>query len=179
MSSRSSRRKRSPRNCEEGEASKASVRGRLHPASPVEGATPGVSERCALGAGVPIPASKASERGRLHPASPVEGATPAPIIDGRLDRATVGVCMIRLRIPENGSLKGKRQVLLSLKAKIKNRFNVSVAELGDLDLWQSAVLGVTCIANDRRFVNEQLDKVVNLIRERRDVEILDVSMENV
>jgi uncharacterized protein YlxP (DUF503 family) len=53
----------------------------------------------------------------------------------------VGVCKIRLHLPENTSLKEKRRVLKSITTQLKNRFNISVAEVDDHDLWQKAVLG--------------------------------------
>lgn len=75
----------------------------------------------------------------------------------------VGICKIRLRLPENQSLKGKRRVLKSITARLKNKFNVSVAEVDDQDLWQLATLGICCVSNDQRFTNEVLSKVVDFI----------------
>ncbi len=90
----------------------------------------------------------------------------------------VGVCKIRLRLPDNLSLKGKRQVLKSVTARVRNKFDVSVAEVGDNDLWQLATLGICCVSNDKRYTNEVLSKVVDFIIDGRfDVEILDYEME--
>ena len=90
----------------------------------------------------------------------------------------VGVCKIKLRIPENMSLKDKRRVLKSIITKLKNRFNVSVAEVDDQDLWQMATLGVCCLSNDSRYTNEVLSKVVNFIANGRfDIEMLDYKIE--
>jgi uncharacterized protein YlxP (DUF503 family) len=90
----------------------------------------------------------------------------------------VGVCRVTMRLPENHSLKGKRQVLKSLIARLHNKFNVSAAEVGDLDSWQIASLGVTCVSNDERHADQVLSSVVAFIRnERLDAEILDVETE--
>jgi uncharacterized protein YlxP (DUF503 family) len=89
----------------------------------------------------------------------------------------VGICVIELYIPQNGSLKGKRQVVQSIKVKIKNKFNVAIAEVGELDLWQKAVLGVTTIANDIRFVNEVMDKVVDFISSNPQVQVIHHQLE--
>jgi uncharacterized protein YlxP (DUF503 family) len=90
----------------------------------------------------------------------------------------VGICKIRLRIPENLSLKGKRQVLKSITARVKNQFNVSVAEVDDNDLWQLATLGICCVSNNKRYTNEVLSKVVNFIAGGRfEVEVLDYEIE--
>jgi uncharacterized protein YlxP (DUF503 family) len=59
---------------------------------------------------------------------------------------TIGTCTIELHIPGNGSLKGKRRVVKSIIARVHNEFNVSIAEVGNQDLWQSATLGVACVS---------------------------------
>jgi hypothetical protein len=84
----------------------------------------------------------------------------------------VGVCTIELHLPGVGSLKGKRQILLSLKERIKNTYNVSIAEVDGNDLWQRAVLGVACVANDGRRVNQVLDTVLNAVRGNPAVELV-------
>ena len=90
----------------------------------------------------------------------------------------VGVCKISLRLPENSSLKGKRQVLKSITARIRNKFDVSVAEVDDHDLWQLATIGVCYISNDRRHTNQVLSKVVDfVVGGRFEVEIVDYDIE--
>ena len=90
----------------------------------------------------------------------------------------VGVCKINLRLPENLSLKGKRQVLKSITTRVQNKFNVSVAEVDNHDLWQLATIGVCCVSNDSRYTNEVLSKVVGFVTNSRfEVEILDYEIE--
>lgn len=89
----------------------------------------------------------------------------------------VGICTIELYIPQNGSLKGKRHVLHSIKSKVKNKFNVAIAEVGEQDLWQKAILGVTTVANDRSFVNEVMDKVVGFVASHPEVQIVHHQLE--
>jgi hypothetical protein len=84
----------------------------------------------------------------------------------------VGVCTIDLYLPGVGSLKGKRQVLLSLKDRLQGKFNISVAEVDANDLWQRAVLGVACVSNDGRHVNQVLDSVLNTVRATPAVELV-------
>jgi uncharacterized protein YlxP (DUF503 family) len=90
---------------------------------------------------------------------------------------TVGLCTVELYIPDGHSLKAKRQVLLSLKDRLRSKFNVSVAEVGDQELWQKAVLGIACVANQGTHVNQVLDQAVNLIRSVRAVELVQVRIE--
>jgi len=90
----------------------------------------------------------------------------------------VGVCKVRLRLPGNLSLKGKRQVLKSITTRVGNKFNVSVAEVDDHDFWQSATLGICCVSNDNRYTNEVLSKIMDfIVNGRFEVEILDYEIE--
>jgi len=90
----------------------------------------------------------------------------------------VGVCRIKLRLPENLSLKGKRRVLKSITTRVRSKFNVSVAEVDDQNLWQLATLGICCISNNKRYTNEVLSKVADFIVDGRfEVEILDYEIE--
>jgi uncharacterized protein YlxP (DUF503 family) len=75
----------------------------------------------------------------------------------------VGVLRLTLHIPEAGSLKSKRHLLRSAVDRVKARFNVSIAEVGDNDLWQRSVVGVAAVGNDHAFVNETLDKVAGFM----------------
>ena len=90
----------------------------------------------------------------------------------------VGVCKIRLRLPENLSLKGKRRVLKSITTRVRSKFDVSVAEVDDQNLWQLATLGICCVSNNKRHTNEVLSKVVDfIVGSRSDVEILNYEIE--
>ena len=90
----------------------------------------------------------------------------------------VGVCQIELRLPENHSLKGKRQVIKSIITRLQNKFNVSVAEVDNQDLWQLATLGVACVSNHRRHADETLTNVVKFVAQNYpDVELLGSQIE--
>ncbi|OGO20664.1 MAG: hypothetical protein A2144_01175 [Chloroflexi bacterium RBG_16_50_9] len=90
----------------------------------------------------------------------------------------VGVCKVSFRLPENLSLKGKRQVLRSVISRIRHKFDVSVAEVGNHDAWQLATIGIGYISNDKRHTNQVLSNVVDFVTNSRfDVEILDYEME--
>ncbi len=90
----------------------------------------------------------------------------------------VGVCKVRLRLPENLSLKGKRQVVKSITTRVGNKFNVSVAEIDDNDLWQLATLGICCVSNNKRHTNEVLSKVMDfIVGSRFEVEVVDYEIE--
>ena len=89
----------------------------------------------------------------------------------------VGTAWIELHIPGVSSLKGKRQIIKSMKEKIRNRFNVSIAEVEKQDLWQRATLGLACVANDKRAVNRILSKVINFIEQNKNISLTDYEIE--
>ena len=90
----------------------------------------------------------------------------------------VGVCTIELRLPGNGSLKGKRKVIKSVVRRVGQQFNVSIAEVDAQNVWQRAVLGVTCVSASSGYAHGQLERVVQWIEYNRpDVELLEYHIE--
>jgi hypothetical protein len=89
----------------------------------------------------------------------------------------IGVCTMELHIPESNSLKAKRQSLRSLKDRIRNKFNVSVAEVDDNDLWQKVSLAVAAVSNEKSHLNQTLDHVVDMVRGVPEISLLDYQIE--
>ena len=89
----------------------------------------------------------------------------------------IGVCTIEMHIPNSGSLKDKRHSLRSLKDRIRNAFNVSVAEVDDNELLQKASLAVAALSNDKSHLNRTLDLVLNMVRAEPDLNLLDYHIE--
>ena len=69
----------------------------------------------------------------------------------------MGILSAELFLPEDGSLKGKRKELLSLKAQLQRRFGASVAEVDHHDVWQRARVTLACVGRTRRDVDGLLD----------------------
>lgn len=86
-------------------------------------------------------------------------------------------CEVQLLLPESRSLKDKRQVLKSLKERIGNRFEVSVAEVDHNELWQRGTLGIAVVSNTTQHANEVLSRVVNFIERDLRVQLIDYYME--
>jgi uncharacterized protein YlxP (DUF503 family) len=84
----------------------------------------------------------------------------------------VGVLRLTLHLPEPGSLKSKRHLIRSALDRVRARFNVAIAEVGENDLWQRSILGVAAVGNDQAFVNEVLDKVVDFVASMHGGQIL-------
>ncbi|MDA1349546.1 MAG: DUF503 domain-containing protein [Chloroflexi bacterium] len=90
----------------------------------------------------------------------------------------VGVLKVTLRLPENQSLKGKRRTISSLSSRVRDRYNVAVAEVGDNDAWQIATLGIACVSNSARHADEVMARVVGYVEaSREDVEVVDSAIE--
>jgi uncharacterized protein YlxP (DUF503 family) len=82
---------------------------------------------------------------------------------------TVGIARVTLFLPEVHSLKEKRMVLRRVKDRAQQKFNLAIAEVGENDLWQQAVLGLAVVGSGRRFVESALDEVVRFIRQSAEV----------
>ena len=89
----------------------------------------------------------------------------------------IGVLRVRLGVFEARSLKDKRRVTKSLKDRLASRHNVSIAEIDDLDHRQAATLGLAMIANEARFVESALSKLVDEIRAFPHASLLDYQIE--
>ena len=88
---------------------------------------------------------------------------------------TVGLARVTLFVAGSHSLKEKRSVVRRLKDLVTQKFNVSIAEVGENDVWQRAVVGLALVGNERRFVESQLDEILSFIRSK--AEVLDETKE--
>ena len=84
----------------------------------------------------------------------------------------VGVCRLEIFVPESSSLKSKRLVLSSIKKRIRNKFNVSVAEVENNDKWQRISLGISMVSNERKFIDMNVEEILKLIERDGRMEIL-------
>jgi uncharacterized protein YlxP (DUF503 family) len=91
--------------------------------------------------------------------------------------ARVALGTVEIHLPGVDSLKGKRQVLKSLKDKLRNRFEVAVAEVDHHDVWQRTALAVACVSHDARHANAVVSKAMDFIESQIDGRVLDSSVE--
>ncbi len=90
----------------------------------------------------------------------------------------VGICTLELSLPGNDSLKDKRSVLKPLVVRMRREFNISVAEVGDQDVWRSATLGVAAVSNDQAYLHGLFEKLVAWIdHSHAQVEVVDWQIE--
>lgn len=82
---------------------------------------------------------------------------------------TVGIARLTLFLPHAHSLKEKRMVLRRVKDRAKQKFNLAIAEVGENDVWQRAVLGMAVVGNGRQFVDSALDEIIRFVRDEAEV----------
>ena len=85
----------------------------------------------------------------------------------------LGFYQLEIYIPSALSLKEKRFVLKSIKDRIRNKFNVSIAELSENDKWQRSLLGIAMVSNDSQLIESSFNKILNLIDNDGRVEVID------
>lgn len=89
----------------------------------------------------------------------------------------IGACRIKLHIFESYSLKDKRKVIKSLLERLQSRYNISIAEIEDLDSWQTALIGFSCVSNETKHVQSVITNVIRFIDNDGRVEITDQDIE--
>jgi uncharacterized protein YlxP (DUF503 family) len=90
---------------------------------------------------------------------------------------TIGLLRLVLFIADSNSLKAKRMVLHSLKARLRNNFNIAVQQIADEDKWQKSTLAVVGLSKDRNIINSTLSSIVNFVEDFHGVELLDYEIE--
>ena len=90
----------------------------------------------------------------------------------------VAVCRLTLRLHDNRSLKGKRQVVRSLIDRLRHRFDASVAEVGDQDRLKSALIGIAVVSEGARHAAEMMDSIVEYAESQMfETDIIDIERE--
>lgn len=89
----------------------------------------------------------------------------------------IGILQFELLIHGSRSLKDKRRVVRSVKDKLSRDYRVSVAEVGALEIWNVAVLGLACVSRDGGYIEGTLNRITAALRARTDAELGEVSRE--
>ncbi len=84
----------------------------------------------------------------------------------------IGLLTIEILIPNSASLKEKRRVLLSIKDRIKNKFNVSIAEIDAHDKWQRCVFGIVIISTDTKLIHSVFNNIITIFEENSEIEVI-------
>lgn len=89
----------------------------------------------------------------------------------------IGICTCEIFIFNANSLKSKRSIVKSIIEKSKNRFNISIAEVGENDKWQKSIFAFSTISNDQKIVEETIEKVINFFDSYSEIEIIKIKRE--
>lgn len=92
-------------------------------------------------------------------------------------RMIVGVLTVKLEIPYSSSLKEKRRVLSRIKDRVRNKFNVSVAEVENHDTWNYGGLGIAVVSNEQKYANQVLSEISRFIESVHGYNVIDINME--
>lgn len=84
----------------------------------------------------------------------------------------IGTCEIELLIYESNSLKEKRHVIKSIIERLKSRYNISVAEIDYLDLWNRSVIGIVTVSNAKNVSEGVIDRAIEFVYNDERVEVL-------
>jgi len=84
----------------------------------------------------------------------------------------LGICTINLYFPDSHSLKDKRNIIKSIKSRIRNKFNVSVSEIDNYDLWKNTTLGIACIGNDKKYLSNVINEAIKLIEKQNKLQLI-------
>ena len=90
----------------------------------------------------------------------------------------IAICILELYIPGKTSLKGKRQVTRSLIQRLRNKFNVSIAEIGNQDLWQRVELGMAVVCHNGAGADSIMEKIFAFVELENGVDIISSRVEN-
>ncbi len=89
----------------------------------------------------------------------------------------LGTLIVVVHLHDTQSLKDKRQIIKSLIETTRHKFNISIAEVDDLDMWGRATIGIACVANDGQYINRVLDKVLDTLESNPAIDVGEVVME--
>ena len=90
---------------------------------------------------------------------------------------TIGLLRVVLFIGDSNSLKAKRMILHSLKARLRNNFNIAIQQIADEDKWQKSTLAIVGLSKDRNMINSTLSHIVNFVENFHGVQLLDYEIE--
>ena len=89
----------------------------------------------------------------------------------------VAYCEIDLLLPMAQSLKDKRNIIKSLQEKLRNRYNIAIAEMAHNDLWKNTTLGIVTLGNESRYLEKVLMKIIDYIVDFPEVEMINYSID--
>jgi uncharacterized protein len=87
---------------------------------------------------------------------------------GKVNRLVIAMAYLVIEIPESHSLKEKRSTVRPIIKRVQSRFNVSIAEIDNLENWQVAGVGIVCVSNAKRHAEEMMQNVITFVEDNLD-----------
>ena len=89
----------------------------------------------------------------------------------------VGVLQLHVHVPDSQSLKDKRRIVRGLLDRVRAKFEVAAAEVDDQDVWQSSVLGFSCVSNSVRHAESVMNAVLEFVRQSPAAHVVEHELE--
>lgn len=89
----------------------------------------------------------------------------------------IGTCIVETTLFEVNSLKEKRHIIKSIIGRIQSRFNVSIAEVGNNDIWRRGTIGFACVTTSNKHANQIINNIIKFIENDNRVEIISFDIE--
>jgi len=84
----------------------------------------------------------------------------------------VGLCELFIYLPDCHSLKDKRSIIKSFKFFLRRKYNISISEIGYKDAWRKSIIGIGCIGDNRRLINQIIDKIIKEVENHSEIELV-------
>ena len=84
----------------------------------------------------------------------------------------IGTCKLFIYLPQCQSLKDKRSIIKKVKKILADKYNISIAEIGQKDVWKNAIIGIGCIGDNRAYIDQNLNHIVNDIEKYHEVQLI-------
>lgn len=84
----------------------------------------------------------------------------------------VGVCELFIYLPDSQSLKDKRNIIKSIKVHLRKKYNISISEIGQKNIWKKCTIGICCIADNRQIIDKIIDRVIKDIESNSKIELV-------
>jgi len=84
----------------------------------------------------------------------------------------IGICELFIYLPDCQSLKDKRSIIKSMKFHLRKKFNISISEIGQKNIWKKSTIGICCIADNRQIIDKIIDSVIKDIDSHSKIELV-------
>jgi len=88
----------------------------------------------------------------------------------------IGVCEISLYLPNSHSLKDKRSILISYQNYLRKKYNISISEIDQRNLWKKSTIGIVSINSNRMVIDRLFEKIKKDTENQADIQLIDYSV---